>query len=102
MERETNSTSPPPLRTSGSSRSWFRQRRQYQRGEATPLVNSAGSSQTASPGSFQNLLFQRYRAGPSLRAAQYDHRPARPFDLGNGLPERLDPLVFGRDVLVGV
>ena len=36
--------------TSESSRSWFRQRRQCQRGEATPLINSACSSQPASSG----------------------------------------------------
>ena len=37
MELETNSTSPPRPRTSGSSRSWFRKRRQYRRGETHPL-----------------------------------------------------------------
>src|ERR1700757_520215 len=72
MGLETNSTLPLPPRTSASSRSSFRQRRQYPRGEATPLINSARSSQPASPGSLKNLLFQRYRtwAGIDIDGSQ--------------------------------
>jgi hypothetical protein len=70
--RGPNSTSPPPLRTSGSSRSWFRQRRQCQRGEATPLINSADSSRPAAPGSLKNLLFQRYHPIPAVRSTRRD------------------------------
>ena len=45
-----NSTSPPPPRTFGSSLRWFRQPRRYRLEGATPLINSARSSQPAPPG----------------------------------------------------
>ena len=57
MGHATNSSSPPPPRTCGSSRSWFRQRGQRQRGEATSLINRLAAPSLRRPDHLKIYFF---------------------------------------------
>ena len=66
------------------------------------LVHLGHRHLMGAPEPFDLVPVDLFGAGPSLGAAQYYHRPARPFDLGNGSAcLLLDPANFPYAVFQG-